>query len=254
MHRIFEAHILPYKEQHRKGFAILIDPDKVSEGKLVQLTKWAEEYHASFILVGGSLVGNLAIHHVVRQLKSLTSLPVILFPGSTHQLVEDADALLLLSLLSGRNPDYLIGKHVETAPLLFSMDIEVISTGYLLVDTGKLTTAHYISNTLPIPYDKPDIAAYTALAGQYLGMKQIYLDGGSGAEKPISPEMIRTVRSYCQLPLMVGGGIRTAEQAITSWEAGAEFVVIGSILENPEPGNILSELAHYCNTLSISLR
>ena len=187
MQTIFEAYILPHKEQHRKGFAILVDPDKVSAESLSRLTDWALEFGASFFLVGGSLVGNLEIHSVVRQLKSLSPLPVLLFPGSTHQLVEEADALLLLSLLSGRNPDYLIGKQVEIAPLLFQMDLEVLPTAYLLIDSGSMTTAHYISNTLPIPYDKPDIAAYTALAGQYLGMKLIYLDGGSGAKSPFRP-------------------------------------------------------------------
>ena len=254
MDTIFAAHILSHFYQRRKGFAILIDPDKVSEEGLLRLTELGHQYRASFFLVGGSLIGDLAIHDIIRQLKALTKLPIILFPGSTHQLVEEADALLFLSLLSGRNPDYLIGKHVETAPILHKMDLEVISTGYLLVDTGKLTTAHYVSNTLPIPYDKPEIAAYTALAGKYLGMKMIYLDGGSGANCPISPEMVKSVYSLCGLPLIVGGGIRSAQAAIKIWESGADFIVLGSTLEESHDASFLPELAAYCEKPSISLR
>ena len=134
------------------------------------------------------------------------------------------------------------------------MDLEVISTGYLLVDTGKLTTAHYVSNTLPIPYDKPEIAAYTALAGKYLGMKIIYLDGGSGAQQAISPEMVNSVYSLCGLPLIVGGGIRSAREAFKIWEAGADFIVLGSTLEDSQDASFLPELAAYCEKPSISLR
>ncbi|MEM6630443.1 MAG: geranylgeranylglyceryl/heptaprenylglyceryl phosphate synthase [Bacteroidota bacterium] len=254
MDTIFAAHILSHFYQRRKGFAILIDPDKVSEADLMRLTELGHQYQASFFLVGGSLIGDLGIHSIVQRLKTLTKLPVILFPGSTHQLVESADALLFLSLLSGRNPDYLIGKHVEIAPILHQMELEVISTGYLLIDTGKLTTAHYMSNTLPIPYDKPEIAAYTALAGKYLGMQMIYLDGGSGAKNSISPEMVNSVYSICGLPLIVGGGIRSAREAIDIWESGADFVVLGSSLEESPDASFLPELAAYCEKPSIPLR
>ena len=247
------AQIASFTQEQRKGFAILLDPDKVSEKDLAEKVALGHTYHASFFMVGGSLVGDLSIQSLVQQLKSLTHLPVILFPGSSHQLVEDADALLLLSLISGRNPEFLIGKHVEVAPLLHKMELEVIPTGYLLVDSGKFTTAHYISNTLPIPYDKPDIAAYTALAGQYLGMKLIYLDGGSGAGKPLSQEMVAAVRALVRLPLMAGGGVKTSRDAIALWQAGADIVVLGSILEEDPSGNILQELVDYCDKPSITL-
>ncbi len=239
------SHLLSLKKCNNKGLAILIDPDKVSEGQIDFLTSHAEACQATFFLVGGSLVKDLSIHHLVPELKQKTHLPVVIFPGSTHQISKDADGILFLSLISGRNPDLLIGKHVEAAPLLKRCEIEIISTGYMLIDSGKYTTAHYISNTLPIPRDKADIAAYTALAGQYLGMKWIYLDGGSGAQHPIPPEMIRAVQDEVSIPLIVGGGIRTVEDAYRAWEAGADVVVIGSALESSQNNTLMKEIAKY---------
>jgi len=247
------SHLLSLKKSNHKGLAILIDPDKVSDGHINILTSYAEACQATFFLVGGSLVKDLSIHHLIPELKQKTHLPVVIFPGSTHQISKDADGILFLSLISGRNPDLLIGKHVEAAPLLKRCEIEVISTGYMLIDSGKYTTAHYISNTLPIPRDKADIAAYTALAGQYLGMKWIYLDGGSGAEYPIPPEMIRAVYNEISIPLIVGGGIKTVEDAHRAWEAGADVVVMGSALENDQDSSLMKEIAKYRTQSSLPL-
>ncbi len=239
------SHLLSLKKSNHKGLAILMDPDKVSEDQMDILTTFATDCDATFFLVGGSLVGDRSIQRIIPLLKSKTDIPVIIFPGSVHQVSPEADGILFLSLISGRNADLLIGKHVEAAPLLKKTQLEVIPTGYLLIDSGKLTTAHYISNTLPIPRNKPDIAAYTALAGQYLGMNLIYLDGGSGAEYPVPPDMIQAVSEQISVPLLVGGGIRTIEAAQTAWDAGADIVVIGSALEENHPGSFMKKIAHY---------
>jgi len=247
------SHLQSYKKQSRKGFAILIDPDKVSDNHLAYLTNFAESSNAAFILVGGSLVGSDRIHHVIATIKTLTTLPVVIFPGSTHQISPQADALLFLSLISGRNPELLIGKHVEVAPLLRNTSLEVIPTGYMLIDSGKLTTAHYMSNTLPIPHDKPDIAAYTALAGQYLGLKWIYLDGGSGAHQTVTEDMVHAVSKEISVPLIVGGGIRSIETAQCLWKAGADIIVIGNALEESKDSSLFHQLSQNHNHTKIDV-
>lgn len=244
--------LLGLKKQRHKGFAILVDPDKVSESQLLRMTDQASAHGATCILVGGSLVQDTYIQQLVPLLKAHTPLPVILFPGSIQQVVPAADALFFLSLISGRNPDLLIGRHVEAVPLLRSSNLEVIPTGYLLVDGGKLTTAHYVSNTLPIPHDKHEIAVTTALAGQYLGMQVIYLDAGSGALHPVSSRMIQAVSQEITLPLVVGGGIRTEADAASAWQAGADLIVIGSVLEQEaDPrGGMIASLGKLARSLS----
>lgn len=232
------ASIYPYieeaREQGRKLFAVLIDPDKTDSSRLPSLVQSAEAAGANLFLVGGSLLLKPRMEEVVRTLKTLSRLPVLLFPGSTLQLTEQADGLLLLSLLSGRNPDLLIGRHVEAAPMLRNSSLEVIPTGYLLVDCGRPTTASYISGTQPLPYDKPEIAAATAYAGQLLGLKLIYLDGGSGASRPVSADTIAQVREWTDLPIIVGGGMRSAEAIQEAFAAGADVAVVGTALEeNP---------------------
>jgi len=215
----------------RKLLAVLVDPDQpegVSSGALDELVHAAG---VDIVLVGGSLLTDDRFHETVKQVKNVVPVPVVLFPGSVAQLSEDADAVLFLSLISGRNPDLLIGQHVHAAARLKHMDIEVLPTGYLLVDGGRATTASYISHTLPIPRDKAGIAAMTALAGEYLGLQVIYLDGGSGAMHPVDPEMIRAVRHEVHCPIIVGGGIRTPEEARAAWQAGADLVVLGTIWE-----------------------
>lgn len=185
-------------------------------------------------LVGSSLQTSSNYDGFVEDLQTMSSLPVVLFPGSGMQISAKADGLLLLTLISGRNPEYLIGQHVAYAASLRDSGLDLIATGYLLIDGGKATTAHYITQTLPIPGDKPDIAAITALAGAQLGLKVIYLDCGSGALRPVSAAMVAAVRQAVDLPIIVGGGINSAEQILALRQAGADWIVVGNAIEqNP---------------------
>ncbi|MEM6264967.1 MAG: geranylgeranylglyceryl/heptaprenylglyceryl phosphate synthase [Bacteroidota bacterium] len=228
-----------------KGLAVLLDPDKLDESSLVSQLAVYKAAGVDFFFVGGSLLTNDHIHHLVPLLKAQTDIPVILFPGSIYQIVPQADGIFFLSLISGRNPDLLIGNHVVAAPILAKSELEVMATGYILVESGRTTTVHYMSNTLPIPHDKPDVAACTALAGEYLGLKLLYMDGGSGAMRPISAEMVRTVREKVSLPLIVGGGIRSGEDAERLWQAGADVLVVGNALEKDTEGKLIFELAEH---------
>lgn len=237
------AHCQSLKRTGRKGFAVLIDPDKPPSGPPAQWLPALEAADVDWLLVGGSLTTDHHIQALVPAMQAVTSLPVVLFPGNAAQVVPAADGILLLSLISGRNPDLLIGRHVEAAPLLRASDLEVLPTGYLLIESGNFTTAHYISNTLPIPRDKPQIAMCTALAGELLGLRLVYLDGGSGAQWPVPPEMIAEVAQALRIPLIVGGGIRSGEQAERAWRAGADLLVVGSAFEQDPAGDLLGELA-----------
>ena len=231
------------KSDGKKALAILLDPDHMSEEGLIKIAESVNDFDVDFILVGGSLVSGNEIHDQVPILRQYTEKPVILFPGSLNQISPDADGILFLSLISGRNADLLIGRHVEAAPLLYQMNVEVLPTGYMLIESGNYTTAHYMSNTLPIPHDKPQIAVSTALAGQMLGLRLIYMDGGSGAKRTISLPMIREVSQRIQIPLIIGGGIRDAETAKNIWEAGADLIVVGNALENGENPDLIQEIA-----------
>jgi putative glycerol-1-phosphate prenyltransferase len=221
--------------QGKKIFALLIDPDKHNSESLVKLMKIANtEPGPDVILIGGSIVFN-GIDETVKIIKSLTQKPVYLFPGSALQVSKYADGILLLSLISGRNPEFLIGNHVLAAPKIKKSGIEVIPTGYILVNSGVDTSVSYMSNTVPIPYNKKDIAVATALAGEMLGLQTIYLEAGSGAKKSISLEMISAVRENISSPLIVGGGITNSTQLLEILSAGADMVVLGTALEkNPE--------------------
>jgi len=232
---------------HRKLFAVLIDPDKSDEKGLKALISFADENKTDFILVGGSLLTFDHLDETVRTIKNQTEIPVILFPGSLMQIYEKADAILMLSLISGRNADLLIGKHVIAAPYLKESGLEILPTGYMLIESGPMTTAQYVSNTMPIPRSKDDIAVCTALAGEMLGLKLIYMDAGSGAEIPVSASMISKVKSGISIPLIVGGGIRTPEQAITSCSAGADMIVVGNAIEKDH--SILKEIADAVHSL-----
>ncbi|MBW6460410.1 MAG: geranylgeranylglyceryl/heptaprenylglyceryl phosphate synthase [Bacteroidales bacterium] len=214
-----------------KQFAVLIDPDKYGEKALASVIDAANESHTDLIFVGGSLLTYDHLDLTLSQIKARTVIPVVLFPGSILQINNKADAVLLLSLISGRNADMLIGKHVIAAPYLKNSDLEILPTGYMLIESGPVTTAQYISNTIPIPRLKDDIAVCTAMAGEMLGLKLIYMDAGSGAEMPVSGSMIRNVRDNITLPLIVGGGIRTPEQAVESCRAGADVIVVGNAIE-----------------------
>jgi phosphoglycerol geranylgeranyltransferase len=219
------------KKKGKKLLFLLIDPDDFDENRFD--FSLLEQIDA--LLVGGSLISNGNLNSCIKFFKSNLAIPVVIFPGAPSHVSENADAILLLSLISGRNADLLIGNHVSAAFALKKANIELISTGYLIVDGGKPTTVSYISNTQPIPADKPMIAAATALAGEQLGLKLIYLDTGSGALHCVSENMVKTVENTVTLPLIVGGGIRTKEDAITIWKAGATAIVVGNAAEkNPQ--------------------
>ena len=220
------------KRQNEKRFAVLLDPDKIPTGE--ELYNWLNEIEqsgATDILIGGSHLSKGNTEELVKNAKKQTSLPVVLFPGSPEQVTEHADVLLFLSLVSGRNADLLIGRHVEAAPLIMAMDIETIATAYLLVGDGPLTTAAYITQTLPIPSAKPELAIATASAAVLLGMQAIYLDAGSGAANSIPTEVVSAVSNAVDVPIIVGGGIRDFEGMERVWAAGADLVVLGTVLE-----------------------
>ena len=223
--------ILEKKAKGKKLFAILIDPDKQKNSVLSLIVQKANEANVDYFFVGGSLLTNDNLDECIKTIKNNSNIPVILFPGNAMQINKNADGILFLSLISGRNPELLIGKQVISAPILKQTRLEVISTGYMLIDSGKPTTASYMSNTLPIPRNKNGIATSTAIAGEYLGMKLIYMDGGSGAEKPIEIEMIKQVSNQINIPLIVGGGICNAQKAIDNCNAGADLIVVGNAIE-----------------------
>jgi phosphoglycerol geranylgeranyltransferase len=221
----------------RKSFAVLLDPEDLAPAIMPRLLDDLAAVPPDYLLLGGSLVGRKDIDALVLQLKEHLGIPVVLFPGQVSQLSAAADAVLFLSLISGRNPELLIGQHVQAAPLLQHMQLEVIPTGYLLIDTGRPTAASYISHTQPIPGHKPELAAYTALAGQYLGLRTMYLDAGSGAIGAISTDVVKAVRATVQVPIIVGGGIRTPEQAEKLLAAGADLFVVGTAYEEHMAGS-----------------
>lgn len=216
----------------RRGAKILlplIDPDKYEEKQLRYLQNIDEEI-VPFILVGGSLIST-SIGSVVNSIKEHCNIPVVLYPGSPTHITKEVDAILLLSMISGRNPDLLIGHHVVAAPTIKQLNIETIPTGYMLIDGGIPTSVEYISQTKPIPADKSDIAKATAMAGEMLGLKLIYMDAGSGAKRAVSTDMISEVKQNIDIPLIVGGGIRDEHQAKSAFKAGADAIIVGTAFE-----------------------
>lgn len=226
---------MPVYDQFKKPgkkFAVLIDPDKPSDKSLRKLAQEASRCGVDFFYVGGSLLTNDNLESCIKILRSeAEGIPIVLFPGNSYQLSRHADAFLFLSLISGRNAEMLIGRHVIAAPYLKMSGLEVISTGYMLIDSGRPTSVSYMSNSMPIPADKNDIAICTAMAGEMLGMKLIFMDAGSGGLNPVPLAMVQDVRRSVDVPLIVGGGIRTPEQAGEFAAAGADVVVIGNTLE-----------------------
>ena len=216
----------------KKQIAVLIDPDKTDAKKLVKTIQQAELAKVDFYLVGGSLLLKNNLDEIIAIIKKNSKKKVYLFPGNPSQISTRADGILLLSLISGRNAELLIGNHVLAAPILKQSKLTIISTGYMLIESGTQTTVSYISNTTPIPANKPAIAACTALAGEQLGLKTIYLEAGSGAQNSVSKEIIKAVKKQINIPLIVGGGIRSKEQIETAFLAGADVVVIGTAIEN----------------------
>ena len=219
------------KSRRQKSFAVLIDPDKAPIEMLDELIALGAEATVDFWFVGGSLVVSHQLEEQVQYLKKHSDIPVILFPGSPSQITRHADALLYLSLVSGRNADLLIGQHVLSAPLVKQSGLEVLPTGYMVIDGGAPTTVSYISNASPIPSNKKEIAQCTAMAAEMLGMKLIYLDAGSGARTPVSEEMIGAVAAQIDVPLIVGGGITDPTKASAACRAGADLVVVGNAIE-----------------------
>lgn len=233
--------ILLNRESNQKMLAILLDPDKCV-GRVLSATISALKTDLpDFIFVGGSLT-LASINSFIDLLKEETKAEIVLFPGNASQFSTKADALLYLSLLSGRNAEFLIGQHVTSSIAIKKTDIEVIPTAYILIDGGKSSSVEYISNTRPIPCDKKEIALSTAVAGELMGMRLVYLEAGSGANEPVPTEMIEYVSSGLSLPLIVGGGIKTTEQLTDAFDAGADLVVIGNVFES-DPSKIAEFIA-----------
>jgi len=230
------------REDRGGGFLLLIDPDRVPEPQYLDLAEAAEECGVDGILVGTSFMLNTNFSAAVRKVKEVTELPVVIFPGSFAQITPDADAILFTSLLSGRNPNYLIDEQVKGAPLVRRCNLEPIPTGYLLIESGPLTSVQFISGSMPIPRNKPDIACVHALAAQYLGMKLAYLEAGSGAERSVPVEMVHAVAAYVDIPVIVGGGLKSPEDCSERIEVGASFVVVGTGLESDPGHDYLREL------------
>jgi len=229
------------KKSGHRSFAVLIDPDKVDHSMLDELMDLSTTAKVDYFLVGGSLVISNHLDDVVQHIKKNCSIPVILFPGSPTQISKHADALLYLSLISGRNPELLIGQHVVSAPAVKQSGLEIMPTGYMVIDGGAPTTVSYISNASPIPHDKNEIAMCTAMAGEMLGMKIIYMDSGSGAKRPITETMIEKVSETISIPLIVGGGIIEAEKAYRNCKAGADVIVVGNAIE--KDASLISEMS-----------
>ena len=226
---------------------VLIDPDKQDIDHAVYLAKACEAAGVDGLLVGGSLLLANVFDDTIQSIKENCSLPLIIFPGSTKQVSKYADAILFLSVISGRNPESLIGGQVLAAPLIKSIDLEPISTGYMFIDSGTVTSALFMSDTRAIPREKPDIAAAHALAAQYIGMQCVYLEGGSGAKYSVPNEVIAAVAQYTEMPIICGGGIRTPDEAHEKVSAGADIIVTGTIIErnsNPELIKSFSDAIH----------
>lgn len=241
--------ILKNKKYGRKSFSVLVDPDKTTLNKAEELVKRCTDARVDCIFVGGSLVVSDHLEEIVQFIKKETDIPVILFPGSPSQVTPYADALLYLSLISGRNPELLIGQHVVSAPVVRKSGLEIISTGYMVIDGGAPTTVSYISNASPIPSDKNEIAVCTAMAGEMLGFKLLYMDAGSGAKTAITESMITAVASQTSVPLVVGGGIKDPEKAYNNCRAGADMIVVGNAIEK-DP-SLIREISTAIHSFSV---
>ncbi len=220
-----------FQDKSRKKVAVLIDPDKPTDAQILSIVEKAKAAEVDFFFVGGSLLVTDSLDHCIKLIKANCDIPVLIFPGNSLQISKYCDGFLLLSLISGRNAEMLIGRHVIAAPYLKLYGNEIIPTGYMLIDSGKATSVSYMSDTTPIPHDKDDIALCTAIAGEMLGLKLIYLEAGSGALIPVSTSMISKVSQMIKIPLIVGGGIKTPEMAAEAVKAGADVIVIGTAFE-----------------------
>lgn len=244
---LFER-LLEVRDQKGAGFFLLLDPDRVDTSRLKDVSLASRAYGVDAILAGSSTVTATNFDARMAEIKRSTDLPVLLFPGNSGQVSKHADGILFLSLISGRNPTFLIEEQVKGAPLIKAFGLEPIPTGYMLIESGKLTSVQYVSGTMPIPREKNDIAMAHALAARYLGMKTVYLEAGSGAEQTVPSEMVSAVAEYSELPLIVGGGIRTPDDAARLVQAGASFIVIGTRLEFETDFGFMSEMADAIHT------
>lgn len=234
-----------FTDRSRKKLAVLIDPDKPTDAQIISIVEKAKAADVDFFFVGGSLLVTDSLDHCIKLIKANCDIPVLIFPGNSLQISKYCDGFLLLSLISGRNAEMLIGRHVIAAPYLKLYGNEIIPTGYMLIDSGKATSVSYMSDTTPIPHDKDDIALCTAIAGEMLGLKLIYLEAGSGALIPVSTSMISKVSQMIKIPLIVGGGIKTPEMAAEAVKAGADVIVIGTAFEKePELLKKFAEAIH----------
>jgi phosphoglycerol geranylgeranyltransferase len=240
MSSVFE-YLLEIKKDKGAGYLILIDPDKQEVDSAVELAINADKAGVDALLVGSSLLMSDRLDIVIQRIRELSELPIIISPGASSHLSRYADAVLFLSLISGRNPDFLIGEHVKAAPVIKRLDLEAIPTGYMLIESGSCTSVQFMSATIPIPRDKLDIAVAHAMAAEMLGMKIVYLECGSGALKSVPDEMISAVKSEINIPLIVGGGIVDPQVAAAKVRAGADFVVTGNVLEKNRDISLVSE-------------
>jgi phosphoglycerol geranylgeranyltransferase len=235
-------HMLAFKISERAGYVVLIDPDRVPPDQMAGRVEIIGE-HADLIFIGGSILTRGSFDEAVRRVKSASKAPVVIFPGDATQISAAADAILFLSLVSGRNADLLIGEHVKAAPLVRDTGLEAIPVAYILVESGRATSVQFMSQSLAIPRDKPEIAMAHGLAGEYLGMKAVFLEAGSGAEKHVPAGMVRAVSDYVSVPVIAGGGIRTPETAAELVRAGASFIVTGDIIERQGSEIMLHEFS-----------
>ena len=231
-------------KENGSAFIILIDPDKKNDNKIIEIVESANVNDVDAIFVGGSIMMDSHYHERISIIKSLSNIPVILFPGGVNQINKHFDAILFMSLLSGRNPHYLIGEQVLAAPIIKDIGIETISTGYILIDGGASTTVEFISGTRPLPSNKPDLLISHALAAQFLGMQMLYIESGSGAKTRIQNESLNIVSDEVNIDIIVGGGIKTPEDANQVANAGASFVVIGSAIEDS-----LESVSHFAQAI-----
>ena len=225
-------YMLGTKRQKGAGFFVLFDPDRIPLGNINEHARKFADCGVDAILVGTSLLIENVFADYVKRIRESVDIPVVIFPGEKSQVTGDADAILYLSLLSGRNPEFIIGEQVRSAPLIRALKLEAISTAYILIESGKTTSVEFMSNTRPIPSDKPEIALAHAMAAEIFGMKLIYLEAGSGADKPVSNEMVNKVASGVSVPIVVGGGIRTAGDVKQKVDSGASFIVVGNHFES----------------------
>jgi len=249
INRIYNS-LTDKKRYGKKSFAVLIDPDKVNDAKMHRLIDLAMNAKVDYFLVGGSLVISNYLDECIQYIKKLSNIPVVLFPGSPSQVSKYADALLYLSLISGRNPELLIGQHVISAPFVKSSGLEIMSTGYIVIDGGAPTTVSYISGAAPLPSDKDEIAMCTAMAGEMLGMKLIYMDSGSGAKRAVTESMIQMVSQSISVPLIIGGGITDPEKAYLNCKAGADVIVVGNAIEKDE--TLIAEMAAAVHSVPVN--